>query len=118
MPQIQLDLLIHDKRRRHDLHVVKCRFHLAPKRFDVERPICRKCSWQVVVTDKNGRHFECRIAEDMIRMSVGVYDILDFFVSESLHRFSKCAAFADTAAGIDDRNGIAANRKEAIAPAF
>src|SRR6185503_5369879 len=77
MPQIKFDLVIDDKRRRHDLHVIKCRFHLAAKRVDIEWPICRECSWQVVVTDKNSRRVEGHIAEDMVRMSVGIYDILD-----------------------------------------
>jgi hypothetical protein len=47
-------------------------------------------------------------------MSVGVYDIPDCLVGDSLHRFSKCAAFPDTAAGIDDGDGIAANHKSNI----
>lgn len=66
------------------------------------------------MTDKNSWRFERRITEDMIRMTVGVDDILDWLVGDAPHRFSKRTALAHAAAGIDDRNSIAANDKTDI----
>ena len=81
----------------------------------MELSACSQRPRQILVADKIGSLCqECRIAKDMIRVTVRVDDVSDWLFGAGANGREQLSSFAHAAAGIDHRNRFVADDETGI----
>jgi hypothetical protein len=98
-----------------DNHAVESVAHRRAKRFQIKSAPRRQGARKILVTDENDALADKRaIAEDVVRMGVGVNHIANRLGCRLLQRSNKRPCFDQAAAGVDHGHGVITDNRSKI----